>query len=300
MRTRLLGLVLTLGILPTMLLAQVPRDAPPPSIQNARRERELQAVVASGGATRDTYLELTNVELALSRFDDAVEALRGAADLEPAAADVQHMFATIAWERANRDVSDPAGRLLLAREGVALEDRALKLKPDYFAALMYKNVLLRLQANLTKDPGEQARLITEADAARNRAREVGGQPQAPPTGEPPKSFSGFGEPFEQTAARLTPVRVGGQVRQPTKTSDAKPVYPADAYVQRVQGVVIIEAIIDPSGSVANARILRSIPPLDEAALSAVSRWQFTPTEVNGAPVAVWMTVTVNFTLRDAP
>jgi protein TonB len=84
-----------------------------------------------------------------------------------------------------------------------------------------------------------------------------------------------------------------------KTYDVKPVYPAGAQAQRVQGVVIIEAIIDPSGSVANARILRSILPLDEAALSAVSRWQFTPTAVNGVPVAVWMTVTVNFTLQNA-
>jgi TonB family protein len=300
MQTRLLGLALTVGMLPTAAIAQVPRDTPPPSIQNAQRERDLRAVVASGGATRDTYLELTKVELALGRFDDAAAALRGAADLEPAVADVQHMFATIAWEHANRDVTDPAGRLLLAREGVALEDRALKLKPDYFEALTYKNILLRLQVNLTKDPGEQARLLTEADAARNRAREISGQPSATPTDPAPTSFSGFGESFEQTTGRLTPVRAGGQVRQPTKTRDAKPVYPAEAQAQRVQGVVIIEAIIDPSGSVANARVLRSIPALDQAALSAVSRWQFTPTMVNGAPVAVWMTVTVNFTLQDAP
>lgn len=298
MPTRPLGLVLTLGILPTVLLAQVPRDAPPPSIQNARRERDLQAVVASGGATKDTYLELTNLELTLGRFDDAAAALRGAADLEPAAPDVQHKFATIAWEHANRDVADPAGRLLLAREGVALEDRALKLKPDYFEALMYKNVLLRLQVNLTKDPSEQARLLTEADAARDRAREISGQRQAT-SADDARPFSGFGESYEQTAARLTPVRIGGEVHQPMKTYDVKPVYPAGAQAQRVQGVVIIEAIIDPSGSVANARILRSILPLDEAALSAVSRWQFTPTAVNGVPVAVWMTVTVNFTLQNA-
>jgi TonB family protein len=41
----------------------------------------------------------------------------------------------------------------------------------------------------------------------------------------------------------------------------------------VQGVVIIEALVDPSGSIANARVLRSIPMLDEAALGAVSRWR---------------------------
>ena len=67
---------------------------------------------------------------------------------------------------------------------------------------------------------------------------------------------------------------------------------------RVQGVVIIEALIDDRGEVANARVLRSIPMLDDAALSAVSQWQFTPTLLNGAPVGVIMTVTVNFTLME--
>src|SRR5262249_11568578 len=108
-----------------------------------------------------------------------------------------------------------------------------------------------------------------------------------------------GEPFEQTMARLTPVRIGGDVRQPAKTRDVRPTYPAQAQADRVQGVVILEALIDPSGSVANARVLRSIPLLDEAALSAVSRWQFPPTLLNGEPVAVLMTVTVNFTSQTA-
>ena len=46
----------------------------------------------------------------------------------------------------------------------------------------------------------------------------------------------------------------------------------------------------------DARVLRSIPGLDEAALEAVRQWQFTPTLLNGAPVPVVMTVTINFTL----
>jgi protein TonB len=74
------------------------------------------------------------------------------------------------------------------------------------------------------------------------------------------------------------------------------VYPAEAQASRVQGVVILEAIIDEQGNIANARVLRSIPMLDEAALGAVSQWKFTPTLLNGAPVPVIMTVTVNFTL----
>ena len=49
--------------------------------------------------------------------------------------------------------------------------------------------------------------------------------------------------------------------------------------------------------IANARVLRSIPALDQAALGAVSRWRFLPTQLNGQPVGVLMTVTVNFALQ---
>ena len=46
----------------------------------------------------------------------------------------------------------------------------------------------------------------------------------------------------------------------------------------------------------NARVLRSVPLLDQAALDAVRQWQYTPTMLNGVPVPVIMTVTVTFTL----
>jgi protein TonB len=49
--------------------------------------------------------------------------------------------------------------------------------------------------------------------------------------------------------------------------------------------------------VVNARVLRSVPLLDQAALDAVRQWVFTPTLLNGVPVPVIMTVTVNFTLQ---
>lgn len=295
MQTHMVLLSLIFVMLPTASLAQVPRDPPPPSIQNARRERQLRAVVASGGATRNTYLELVNVELALSRFEEAAAALRGAADLEPTVPEVQYMLGTMAWLHASRDLTEAAGRLAFIREGIALEDRALTLKPDYTDAMTYKNILLRMLASLTTDAADKVELIAEADRLRSRVMEITRQ-ESPQNA--PASFSGFGESFEETLARLTPVRVGGAVRQATKTHNVYPSYPIQAATNHVQGVVIIEAIIDASGSVANARILRSIAPLDEAALSAVSRWQFTPTVVNGAPVALLMTVTVNFTLHD--
>ena len=60
--------------------------------------------------------------------------------------------------------------------------------------------------------------------------------------------------------------------------------------------MIIEATLTPDGHVANARILRSVPLLDQAALEAVRTWEYTPTMLNGIPVPVIMTVTVQFTL----
>src|SRR6476659_2956319 len=110
---------------------------------------------------------------------------------------------------------------------------------------------------------------------------VGGLPEAPPPPPPPAA----------------PVRVGGNIKTPTKTKDVRPVYPPIAQSARVSGVVIIEATIGADGKVKDAKVLRSIPLLDQAALDAVKQWTFTPTLLNGVPVPVIMTVTVNFTLQ---
>ena len=63
------------------------------------------------------------------------------------------------------------------------------------------------------------------------------------------------------------------------------------------GVLVRTIIPSPTGMVQDAKVLRSIPLLDAAALDAVRQWQFTPTTLNGVPVPVIMTVTVNFTLQ---
>ena len=93
-----------------------------------------------------------------------------------------------------------------------------------------------------------------------------------------------------------PVRVGGNIKPPTQTKRVNPVYPSIAQTARIQGVVIIEATIGTDGTVQNMRILRGIPLLDDAALDAVRQWEFSPTLLDGVPVPVIMTVTVNFQL----
>jgi protein TonB len=102
-------------------------------------------------------------------------------------------------------------------------------------------------------------------------------------------------PVQQPSPAI--VRPGGKIQAPTKIHDVSPVYPPIAQTAGIQGVVIIEAMIGVDGDVVDARVLRSKPLLDQAALEAVRQWRYTPTRLNGAPVAVVMTVTVNFQLR---
>jgi protein TonB len=97
-----------------------------------------------------------------------------------------------------------------------------------------------------------------------------------------------------------PVRVGGAIMPPVKTRHVDPEYPAVARSARVQGVVILEVVIGSDGRVGETRTLRSIPLLDQAAHDAVRQWEFTPTMLNGRPVPVIMTMTVQFTLSDEP
>ena len=66
----------------------------------------------------------------------------------------------------------------------------------------------------------------------------------------------------------------------------------------IQGIVILEAVITKTGTVEDVRVLRALHPiLDQAAISAVKQWKYQPAMLNGRPVKVYFTVTVNFTLR---
>ena len=100
------------------------------------------------------------------------------------------------------------------------------------------------------------------------------------------------------APSVRPVRLHGGIQAPRKTVDVAPIYPALARLTRVDGVVILEAVIDARGAVESVRVLRSIQLLDQAAVDAVRQWRFTPALLSGEAVPVVMTVTVKFTLQD--
>jgi protein TonB len=99
-------------------------------------------------------------------------------------------------------------------------------------------------------------------------------------------------------SRVTPRLIGGIIREPRKIRNLAPRYPERAKTERIQGIIILETEIHPSGCVSAIRVLRGVhPALDLEAMDAVSGWSYTPTLLDGVPVPVIMTVTVNFRLN---
>jgi TonB family protein len=119
-------------------------------------------------------------------------------------------------------------------------------------------------------------------------------------GGPPPDITGVGIPIAAPPPPpepAPPMHLHSGMKAPVKTTDVAPVYPLIAKQAHLQGVVILEAVLDAQGRVESVRVLRSIPQLDRAAVDAVQQWRFTPALLNGQAVPVVMTVTVNFTLQ---
>jgi periplasmic protein TonB len=94
------------------------------------------------------------------------------------------------------------------------------------------------------------------------------------------------------------VRPGQGVKEPKRISGLPPEYPLIARNAHVEGVVMLEALLNERGEVGRIKVLRSAPLFDQAAINAVQQWRYTPTLLNGVPVSVLMTITVNFTLQN--
>jgi TonB family protein len=110
------------------------------------------------------------------------------------------------------------------------------------------------------------------------------------------------ETRQASIAGVTPVkgyiarRVLRPGQPPKKLVNVQPIYPQEAQDAKVTGVVVVDMILDGDGTVHEAWVTQSVPMLDQAALDAVRQWKFEPTLLNGAPVPVRITVSVNFSL----
>lgn len=92
----------------------------------------------------------------------------------------------------------------------------------------------------------------------------------------------------------SPVRVGGLISAPRVLIRVRPLYPKVASRARIQGVVILEAIVDEDGVVQEIRVLRSVNYLDEPAIDALKRWRYEPLTLNGQRMPFQLTVSMTF------
>jgi tetratricopeptide (TPR) repeat protein len=116
------------------------------------------------------YLQLAGFYNRQEEFEKTIEALNQRAAIEPNNPEAFYTISTYYWDKAYRDfrLKEPEKKEFVMK-GIEQVDKALQLKPDYMEALTYKNLLLRLQANLEKDQARQSALLKEADKLRDEA-----------------------------------------------------------------------------------------------------------------------------------
>jgi protein TonB len=107
--------------------------------------------------------------------------------------------------------------------------------------------------------------------------------------------SGSGSQGTGTGDKSAPLRVGGDVKAPTIINKPEPKYTEPARRAHITGVVVVEAIIGRDGTVEDVKVLKGLPMgLSEEAVQAVKQWRFKPGTLNGEPVDVIFSLTVNF------
>ncbi len=91
-----------------------------------------------------------------------------------------------------------------------------------------------------------------------------------------------------------PVRVGGKIKEPRLLKSVAPSYPDDAMRAGLEGKVGLDCTIDVKGEVSEIRVVEGVQPLSDAAVTAVKQWRYAPLLLNGKPVPMTLTVTMNF------
>ncbi len=166
-------------------------------------------------------------------------------------------------------------------------------------------VLIEMQVDAGGTPIDAVPL-EPVDALTGPALDSALQWRFEPDRKAPRRLVKVSVPFERAASfgpprsqwPTSPRRAdSAQVVPPTRLVHVNPVYPAEAQSKRVQGLVVMEALIGEDGNVLAAVVTRPIALLNQAALDAVRQWKYAPTLLDGKPVPTRMTVTVNFALQ---
>lgn len=152
-----------------MALAQLYEDAG----RYEEAEAELQKAKEVKANDPAVYTALAAFYNRQGDFDKTIDALTQAANLAPNNPEGWHLIATYYWDKARKDyrLSDAQKKDYILK-GIAMDDKALSLNPNYLEAMTYKNILLRMQANTEKDPAKQKELINKADELRNKVLDM--------------------------------------------------------------------------------------------------------------------------------
>jgi TonB family protein len=180
---------------------------------------------------------------------------------------------------------------LLYENGHALDQAFQPTRQDYGEARKWYE-----RAARAGDAGGMYRLALSYEIGK------GGAPDRPLAMEWYRKAAAAGS--DQARARLgnepsgsQPAAATGSVSQPTLLSKVEPSYSQAALEGKLEGVVVLQVVVDANGRVTNPRVMKSLGlGLDEKAIEAVSQWKFTPGYKDGKPVAVAATLEVNFRL----
>jgi TonB family protein len=233
--------------------------------QDARRARQLEAAA-------EHYRRAASLA---SKIDTSTQALEVLTQLY----DAQHLNQPRQVENVLREL------IALQPSHLAPAFRLAKLQEDEGLIDAAEETLLSTHRQ-QPDEVEPYRMLAQFYARRVTALRQQTDAQRPVDAAP----SSPGERDENGV-----YRVGGSITAPSRLDVAR--YPPEAAAAGVSGAVVAEIVINESGNVSDAKVVRSIPLLDEAALQAVRNWHFAPTLLNGQAVPVRMVVTVNFTTR---
>jgi TonB family protein len=253
-----------------LALARLYFDVRRPAEAEALLRRALTVQPDAVDVYRQLFLQFGQTH----EYEKAIALATSWAALAPSSPEPPTMRAGGHLKRAEHGPKDAEDRMAMIAAGLADVDAALALKPDHIPALYIKGQLVALKATLVP-PAERPAIEAERDALIERIKTA--------------------NPHWNRRGPAPPVRVGSVIINPRKVHHVDPVYPEAARKARAQGPVLVEARINEKGIVTEARVLRSIPLLDQAALECVKQWRFAPTEINGSPVPIITTFTVDFT-----
>jgi tetratricopeptide (TPR) repeat protein len=124
-------------------------------------------------ASSDGYMQVAGFYNRQGQFDKTIEALEQRAKREPNNPEAFYTISTFYWDKAFRDARlKDTDKKEFVLKGIEAVDHAIQIKPDYAEALVYKGLLLRLEANMEKDPAKQKQLLQDADKLRDKANDL--------------------------------------------------------------------------------------------------------------------------------